>query len=373
MSLRIGVLCYPSVGGSGILATELGMKLADRGHDVHFITSSIPFRLNAYHPNITFHQVEINQYSVFRYPPYDITLASKIASVIRAFGLDVIHAHYAVPHAVCAALGREMAGTKTPIVSTLHGTDITVLGEDEELKPAILYGLRQSNAITAVSDSLKQETLERIGSDLSIDVIHNFIDEAVYQPQADTSLRERYGLSDQDRVVIHISNFRQVKRIDLVLEAFQQMNVPHKKLLLVGDGPLMGAMRRLVSEMGLEEQVIFAGKQEQVAALLSICDVHILLSDKEAFGLVALEAMATGVPSVVSDAGGLPEVITDGVEGFVVKRGDALAATRALEAILLDGELHARFRTNGLERAKQFASADIVSAYEQLYEQVVRP
>lgn len=373
MKLRIGVLCYPSVGGSGILATELGMKLADRGHDVHFITSSIPFRLNAYHPNITFHQVEINQYSVFRYPPYDITLASKIASVIRAFGLDVIHAHYAVPHAVCAALGREMAESKTPIVSTLHGTDITVLGEDEELKPAILYGLRQSDAITAVSDSLKRETLERIDANLEIDVIHNFIDESVYQPQAEPLLRERYGLSADDRVVIHISNFRQVKRIDLVLEAFQRMNVPGKKLLLVGDGPLMGAMRRLVSEMALEDSVIFAGKQEQVAALLSISDVHLLLSDKEAFGLVALEALATGVPSVVSDAGGLPEVITDGADGFVVARGDVAAATTALEKILLDRELHAKLRAGGLVKARQFASKDIVTKYERLYEQVVRP
>lgn len=371
MKLRIGVLCYPSVGGSGILATELGMKLADRGHDVHFITSSIPFRLNAYHPNITFHQVEINQYSVFRYPPYDITLASKIASVIEAFGLDVIHAHYAVPHAVCAALGREMAGRKIPIVSTLHGTDITVLGEDEELKPAILYGLRQSNAITAVSDSLRRETLERIAPDLTINVIHNFIDESVYKPQADSALRERYGLNATDRVVIHVSNFRQVKRIDLVLEAFKLLNVPNKKLLLVGDGPLMGAMRRLVSEMGLEQNVIFAGKQEQVAELLSISDVHVLLSDKEAFGLVALEAMATGVPSVVSDAGGLPEVITDGVEGYVVARGDVAGATAALEAILLDPELHAKLRAGGLKRASQFASHDIVNAYEHLYEQVV--
>ncbi|MCT4793937.1 MAG: N-acetyl-alpha-D-glucosaminyl L-malate synthase BshA [Exiguobacterium sp.] len=372
MKLRIGVLCYPSVGGSGILATELGMKLADRGHDVHFITSSIPFRLNAYHPNITFHQVEINQYSVFRYPPYDITLASKIASVIQAFGLDVIHAHYAVPHAVCAALGREMAGTNIPIVSTLHGTDITVLGEDEELKPAILYGLRQSNAITAVSDSLRQETLERIGSDLSIDVIHNFIDESVYRPLDDSSLRERYGLTESDHVVIHVSNFRQVKRIDLVLEAFDRMDVPDKKLLLVGDGPLMGAMRRQVSELSLEQDVIFAGKQEQVAELLAISDVHVLLSDKEAFGLVALEAMATGIPSVVSDAGGLPEVITDGAEGFVVARGDVAGATKALENILLDKALQMRLRENGLKRAKQFASADIVSAYESLYERVVR-
>lgn len=371
MTYRIGILCYPSVGGSGILATELGMKLADRGHDVHFITSSMPFRLNACHPNITFHQVEINQYSVFRYPPYDMTLSAKIASVIQSFGLDVIHAHYAVPHAVCAALGREMAGVKTPIVSTLHGTDITVLGEDEELKPAILYGLRQSNAITAVSHSLKRETEERIASDLPIQVIHNFIDESVYTPQLDPTLRERYGLSDEDRVAIHISNFRPVKRVDLVLEAFDQMDVPNKKLLLVGDGPLMGAMRRLVAEMGLEEQVIFAGKQEQVAALLAISDVHVLLSDKEAFGLVALEAMATGVPSVVSDAGGLPEVITDGEDGFVVPKGDASQAASAMERLLTDRSLRERFRQNGLVKSRRFASQDIVTEYERLYEQVV--
>lgn len=372
MKYRIGILCYPSVGGSGILATELGMKLAERGHDVHFITSSIPFRLNAYHPNITFHQVEINQYSVFRYPPYDMTLSAKIASVIQTFGLDVIHAHYAVPHAVCAALGREMAGVKTPIVSTLHGTDITVLGEDEELKPAILYGLRQSNAITAVSNSLKEETFARIARDLPIQVIHNFIDESVYQPQSDPLLRERYGLGEADQVVIHISNFRQVKRVDLVLEAFARLDVPNKKLLLVGDGPLMGAMRRQVGEMGLEDQVIFAGKQEQVAALLAISDLHVLLSDKEAFGLVALEAMATGVPSVVSDAGGLPEVITDGVDGFVVPRGNAEVAAAAMQRILTDQSLRDTFKQTGLENAKRFASHDVVTEYERLYEQVVQ-
>ncbi len=353
------------------MATELGMRLADRGHDVHFITSSMPFRLNDYHPNITFHQVEINQYSVFRYPPYDMTLSAKIASVIQTFGLDVIHAHYAVPHAVCAALGREMAGVKTPIVSTLHGTDITVLGEDEELKPAILYGLRQSNAITAVSHSLKQETEERISRDLKIQVIHNFIDESVYVPLHDPTLRERYGLAEDDRVVIHISNFRPVKRVDLVLEAFELMDVPHKKLLLVGDGPLMGAMRRLVKEMGLENQVIFAGKQEQVAALLSISDVHVLLSDKEAFGLVALEAMATGVPSVVSDAGGLPEVVTDGEDGFVVPKGEATRAAIAMQQVLTDPGLHDRFRLNGFAKARRFDSKDIVTQYERLYEQVV--
>ncbi|WP_114570975.1 N-acetyl-alpha-D-glucosaminyl L-malate synthase BshA [Exiguobacterium flavidum] len=373
MKKAIGILCYPSVGGSGVVATELGMKLADRGHDIHFITSSVPFRLTDYHPNITVHLVEVNQYSVFKYPPYDITLASKVAEVIDVYELDVIHAHYAVPHAVCAELGREMAKRKdVAVVTTLHGTDITVIGQDLEMQPAIRYGIEKSDAVTAVSESLARETNTTLGSDYAIDVIHNFIDESVYYPVRDNRLRSHFGIEEDETVVIHISNFRPVKRLEDTIRTFAlALEGRRMRLLLVGDGPEMGQTRRLAKELGVLDRVIFAGKQEHVAQLLALSDIHLLLSEKEAFGLVVLEAMAVGVPSVVSDAGGLPEVVRDGETGFVVPRFDVEAAAARLGRLADETELRERMAEEGIRDCRlRFDSNEIVRQYEHLYDRV---
>lgn len=373
MKKSIGILCYPSVGGSGVVATELGMKLADRGHDVHFITSSIPFRLTEYRPNITVHLVEVNQYSVFKYPPYDITLASKVAEVIDLFDLDIIHAHYAVPHAVCAELGRNMAKKKgVGVVTTLHGTDITVIGQDLEMQPAIRYGIESSDAVTAVSESLALETNMTLNGQYTIDVIPNSIDESVYYPMRDDRLKRHYGIEPDEIVVIHISNFRPVKRIDDTLAAFAiASNSRAMRLLLVGDGPEMGQTRRRAKELGIYDKIIFAGKQEHVAQLLAISDIHLLLSEKEAFGLVVLEAMAVGVPSVVSSAGGLPEVIQDEKTGFIVPTYDVKAAAERIGRLADDARLREEFAEEGIrDTRRRFDSNQVVRAYELLYERV---
>ncbi|WP_214859842.1 MULTISPECIES: N-acetyl-alpha-D-glucosaminyl L-malate synthase BshA [Exiguobacterium] len=373
MKKAIGILCYPSVGGSGVVATELGMKLADRGHDVHFITSSMPFRLTEYRPNITVHLVEVNQYSVFKYPPYDITLASKVAEIIDLFDLDVIHAHYAVPHAVCADLGRNMAKKKgVAVVTTLHGTDITVIGQDLEMQPAIRYGIERSDAVTAVSESLALETNATLNAHYDIDVIANSIDESVYYPMRDERLKRHYGIEADEVVVIHISNFRPVKRIDDTLAAFAIAAKDRKmRLLLVGDGPEMGQTRRRAKELGIYDKVIFAGKQEHVAQLLAISDIHVLLSEKEAFGLVVLEAMAIGVPSVVSTAGGLPEVIQDGLTGYIVPTYDVKMAAARIGELADNPMLRERMAEEGIrDTRRRFDSNEIVRRYEQVYERV---
>jgi N-acetyl-alpha-D-glucosaminyl L-malate synthase BshA len=349
------------------------MKLADRGHDVHFITSSIPFRLTEYRPNITVHLVEVNQYSVFKYPPYDITLASKVAEVIDLFDLDVIHAHYAVPHAVCAELGRNMAKKKgVAVVTTLHGTDITVIGQDLEMQPAIRYGIESSDAVTAVSESLALETNMTLNGQYSIDVIPNSIDESMYYPMRDERLKRHYGIEPDEIVVIHISNFRPVKRIDDTIAAFAIASKDRAmRLLLVGDGPEMGQTRRRAKELGIYDKIIFAGKQEHVAQLLAISDIHLLLSEKEAFGLVVLEAMAVGVPSVVSSAGGLPEVIQDGKTGFIVPTYDVKAAADRIGQLADDATLREELAEEGIrDTRRRFDSNQVVRAYELLYERV---
>ncbi|ACB61235.1 MULTISPECIES: N-acetyl-alpha-D-glucosaminyl L-malate synthase BshA [Exiguobacterium] len=373
MKKAIGILCYPSVGGSGVVATELGMKLADRGHDVHFITSSIPFRLTEYRPNITVHLVEVNQYSVFKYPPYDITLASKVAEVIDLFDLDIIHAHYAVPHAVCAELGRNMAKKKgVGVVTTLHGTDITVIGQDLEMQPAIRYGIESSDAVTAVSESLALETNITLNGQYAIEVIPNSIDESMYYPMRDERLKRHYGIEPDEIVVIHISNFRPVKRIDDTIAAFAIASKDRAmRLLLVGDGPEMGQTRRRAKELGIYDKIIFAGKQEHVAQLLAISDIHLLLSEKEAFGLVVLEAMAVGVPSVVSSAGGLPEVIQDGKTGFIVPTYDVKTAADRIGKLADDAALREELAEEGIrDTRRRFDSNQVVRAYELLYERV---
>lgn len=372
MKLKIGIVCYPSVGGSGVVATELGKMLAERGHDIHFISSSIPFRLNKVYPNIYYHEVTVNPYSVFQYPPYDLALASKIAEVAKREELDIIHAHYAVPHALCAFLAKQMVGDHLKIVTTLHGTDITVLGYDPSLSDLIKFGIEQSDVVTAVSNALAVQTYELLDVQKPIQTVYNFVDERVYSKQRNEELRRQYGIAPHEKVVIHVSNFRKVKRVCDVVRTFALVvkQVP-AKLLLVGDGPEMTVVCRLVNELKLFDHVRFLGKQENLADLYSISDVKLLLSEKESFGLVLLEAMACGVPCVGTAIGGIPEVIEDGKNGFLCALGDINDAARQTLRLLTDETLRETMGKNAYETVyEKFYSERIVAQYEHIYFQL---
>lgn len=367
--LKIGITCYPTIGGSGVVATELGKMLAERGHEIHFISSSLPFRLKKMYHNIFYHQVEVNQYSVFQYPPYDIALASKIAEVANREELDLLHVHYAIPHAVCAILGKQMSGRDMKIVTTLHGTDITVLGNDPSLADAIRFGIEKSDYVTAVSHALISQTNEVVRPKKAIHAIYNFIDTRVYQKTDSSHLREELDIAENEKVMIHVSNFRAVKRVPDVVKAFARVvkQLP-AKLLLVGDGPEMSIVSKLVGKLGIREHVRYLGKQENLEELYSISDLMLLLSEKESFGLVALEGMACGVPCIGTNVGGLPEVISNGVNGFVCELGDIEAIANKAVELLLNEKLHLQFSENGMQTATtKFSAEQIVSQYEDIY------
>lgn len=372
--LKIGITCYPTVGGSGVIATELGKMLAEKGHEIHFITSSVPFRLNKIYPTITFHQVEVNSYSVFQYAPYDIALANKMAEVIQDEGLDVLHVHYAIPHAVCAILAKDMANSDIGIVTTLHGTDITVLGYDSSLTGAIQYGIEKSDVVTAVSTSLVKQTRELITTKKDIETIYNFVDEREYHKKDADKLKELLGIKENEKVVIHVSNFRKVKHVPDVVKSFELMHkeVP-AKLLLVGDGPEKHPVMEYVKGKPIEKDVLFLGKQENVSELYSISDLMLLLSEKESFGLVLLEAMACEVPCIGTAVGGIPEVIIPGENGYLVPLGDINSVAEYGLKILKDPHLHNQLKKRAVQIVKErFSSSQIVEQYEKMYERVAK-
>lgn len=374
MKLKIGITCYPSVGGSGVIATELGKLLAEKGHEIHFISTSLPFRLNKMYHNVYYHQVEVNSYSVFQYPPYDLALASKMAEVIQREKLDILHVHYAIPHAVCAILAKQMTvNTNVKIVTTLHGTDITVLGYDPSLTNLIKYGIEQSDVVTAVSHSLAEQTKEVIAPDKEIQTVYNFIDERDYHKIDSYYLREEYGISENEKVLIHVSNFRSVKRVtDVVKTFYLTLEKIPAKLLLVGDGPEVTVVLKLVRDLGIEDQVLFLGKQDNLAELYSISDVILLLSEKESFGLVLLEAMACEVPAIGTNTGGIPEVIADGETGYLCEVGDVETAAARTIQLLSHEELHKQFSKAAFERMSEtFCSHRIMAQYEDIYQQLV--
>lgn len=370
MKLKIGITCYPTVGGSGVVATELGKLLAEKGHEIHFITSSLPFRLGKFYPNIFFHEVEVNHYSVFKYPPYDLALASKMAEVAKREKLDLLHVHYAVPHAVCAVLAKQLLNDKIKIVTTLHGTDITVLGYDPSLSEMIKFGIEKSDVVTSVSHQLKEDTLQLLNINKNIVPVHNFVDERVYYRRDNNAeLRKTYGIEEDEKVIVHISNFRKVKRIQDVIRSFSLIRKEMAaKLLLIGNGPELTVACELVRDLKIEDDVLFLGKQENVGELFSICDLKLLLSEKESFGLVLLEAMACGVPVIGTEIGGIPEVIIDGETGYMVEVGDTKAVAEKAVALLTDNEKLNRFRENAVRHVKEnFLSERIVSVYEDIY------
>ncbi|MFJ7725572.1 N-acetyl-alpha-D-glucosaminyl L-malate synthase BshA [Neobacillus sp. NPDC097160] len=367
--LKIGITCYPTVGGSGVVATELGKMLAEKGHEIHFISSSLPFRLNKMYHNIYYHQVEVNQYSVFQYPPYDIALASKMAEVANREKLDILHVHYAIPHAVCAILAKQMSNRDFKIVTTLHGTDITVLGYDPSLTDAIKFGIEKSDAVTAVSNALVTQTYELINPDQHIETVYNFIDERIYHKSDAASLKSQLQIKEEEKVIIHVSNFRPVKRVQDVVKTFAKISaIMPAKLLLVGDGPEMTIVCKMVRKLAIEDQVIFLGKQENLEELYSISDLMLLLSEKESFGLVALEAMACGVPCIGTNVGGIPEVIQQGETGYICEVADIKDIAGKAIALLTDSKLHQQFSSQSLITVnKKFKAKQIVEQYEQLY------
>lgn len=371
--LKIGITCYPSVGGSGVIATELGKLLAEKGHEIHFITSSLPFRLNKIYCNITFHEVEVNQYSVFKYPPYDLALASKMAEVAKREKLDVLHVHYAIPHAICAYLAKQMVGGDLKIVTTLHGTDITVLGYDQSLSEMIRFGIESSDRVTAVSHALVKQTHDLLKPDKKIETVYNFIDERVYHKKDTGNLKQEFGIKEEEKVIIHVSNFRKVKRVHDVVHAFHLIKrEADAKLLLVGDGPEMTSVSKLVRELNLEKNVLFLGKQDNLDELYSMSDLKLLLSEKESFGLVLLEAMACGVPCIGTNAEGIPEVIVEGETGYLCEVGDIKAIAERAVTLLKDDRLHREMSARAVQVAKEaFHSGKIVSEYENIYYELI--
>lgn len=366
--MKIGITCYPTIGGSGVVATELGKLMAERGHEVHFVADSMPFRLGNYHPNIYYHEVEVNDYSVFRHPPYDLALASKLAQVAKHEKLDLLHVHYALPHAVSAFLAKEIVGPHLKILTTLHGTDITVLGHDESLKDLIRLAIQKSDAVTAVSGDLINETRSLLNVVSPINLVYNFIDPRYYHRKDVTELRRQFA-APHERIMLHISNFRKVKRVGDVLDVFNlvQKQVP-TKMILVGVGPELSRMHCKVREMGLEDSVRFLGKQDDVTRVICMADLLILPSEKESFGLVALEAMACGVPVVASQVGGLPELVKHGQTGYLASVGDIGQMTAYALKLFNDPVLLSQFSDAALERAHQEFSADkIATQYEELY------
>lgn len=370
--LKIGITCYPSIGGSGVVATELGKSLADRGHQVHFITHSMPFRLGSYHKNIFYHEVEVNDYSVFRYPPYDLSLASKQAQVAKMQELDILHVHYAIPHAVCAFLAKRMVGERLKVVTTLHGTDITVLAQDESLSDLIRLAIDESDAVTAVSRDLIRETQASLNMDKDIDLVYNFVDKQIYYRRECKMLRGDYA-DPNEKILIHMSNFRPVKRISDVIDIFARVQKQvSSRLLFVGEGPDLSKACNKAKEFGLQDRITFLGKQDEVSQVISMADLMLLPSEKESFGLVALEAMACGVPTVASNAGGIPELISHGETGFLSPVGDTAEMTANALRLLTDPRLYQSFSDACIKRSHTiFDHVSITRQYEEIYYRVL--
>jgi len=370
--LKIGITCYPSLGGSGVVATELGKLLAEKGHEIHFITHSIPFRLGKFHRNIFYHEVEVSDYYVFRYPPYDLSLASKMHQVARNQQLDLLHVHYAVPHAICALLAKQMSGDHLKVVTTLHGTDITVLAQDESLKDIIRLGIRNSDAVTAVSRDLIRETRELLDIEEPIDLTYNFVDKRIYYPRDVSELRPEFA-EPGEKILMHISNFRPVKRTGDVVDIFAKVaaRIP-SRLLLVGEGPDLPKIQAKIDTMGLSHRVHLLGKQDDVAQVVSLADLMLLPSEKESFGLVALEAMACGVPTIGSEAGGIPELVLHGETGYLAPIGNTDLMADYAVRLLTDEKLYADFREACLHRARtDFCNNRITAEYERIYYRVL--
>lgn len=369
--MRIGIVCYPTYGGSGVLATELGKALASKGHHVHFITYQQPVRLNVFVPNIYYHEVQVPTYPLFDYPPYETALASTLVDVIKNNHLQLLHVHYAIPHASAAYMAKkilEQDGIDIPIITTLHGTDITLVGKDKTYAPVVAFSINQSDAITAVSKNLCEETYKTFNIQKQIEVIHNFVDVERFARKPIDAFKKVIA-PNGERVLLHASNFRRIKRVQDVVLIFNEVlkKIP-SKLLFVGDGPDRPIAEDLSRRLGICDEIRFVGKQEQMEDILAIADLFLLTSDYESFGLAALEAMAAGVPVVTTNAGGLPEVIDEGVTGYMANVGDVDALAQKAISILQNDDTLQQFKQGASAHARKFDIHNIVPIYEELYE-----
>lgn len=371
--MKIGIICYPTYGGSGVVATELGLALAGRGHEIHFFSTARPFRLGGFRPGVYFHEVPVVHYSLFEHTPYTLTLSSTLYETIKLHGLDVMHAHYAIPHAAAAYLARQMGGGRPPVVTTLHGTDITLVGSHPAYAPVVKFTIDHSDRVTAVSRFLADTTCRGIGVTRDIQVIPNFVCENTYRRLERPVLRGMLA-PDGVPVLLHISNFRPVKRVTDLVRAFIEVHRRVRcRLLLVGDGPERARAEMLAQEAGVLHDVQCLGNQAEIVELLSIADVYCLPSETESFGLSALEAMACEVPVVASRVGGLPEVVADGETGFLFAMGDVRAMAERILQIVTAPELRRTMGRAARQRAiTLFPEAKIVSQYESLYQDLVR-
>ncbi len=369
--MNIGIVCYPTFGGSGVLATELGKALAQKGHRVHFITYQQPVRLNGFIPNIFYHEVQVPTYPLFDYPPYETALASTMVDVIKNNHLDLLHVHYAIPHASAAYMAKQILkkeGKNIPVITTLHGTDITLVGRDKTYAPVVAFSINQSDAITAVSNNLRDETYKTFSIEKEIEVIYNFVDVERFSRKPIDAFKKVIA-PNGERILLHASNFRKVKRVQDVVKIFDNVNkVIPGKLLFVGDGPERSTAEDLARELGIFEEIRFVGKQEQMEDILAIADLFLLTSEYESFGLAALEAMAAGVPVISTNAGGLSEINLPGKTGYMAAVGDVPAMSEEALSILKDQKTLNEFKQRAKAHAKKFDIHNIVPVYENLYQ-----
>ncbi|MBI2682128.1 MAG: N-acetyl-alpha-D-glucosaminyl L-malate synthase BshA [Acidobacteriales bacterium] len=378
--MKIGITCYPTYGGSGVVATELGLELAARGHELHFISYAQPIRLTEFGPNLHYHEVNVSQYPLFQYPPYDLALATRMAEVAEIYQLDLLHVHYAIPHSVSALLAKQMLATarngskrKLPFVTTLHGTDITLVGLDRSYLPITRFSIEQSDGVTAISKYLKERTVREFDVRNEIEVVYNFVNCDQYR--RDTPLADKRAdyAQDNERILVHLSNFRPVKRVLDVVEIFDGVNreIP-SRLLMIGDGPDRSAAEWLVKRKKLQDRVFFLGKQDNVQSKLAVSDLMLMPSELESFGLAALEAMACKVPTIATRVGGVPEVITHGMNGYLAEVGDIATMTRyALEILRDSKKLKELGEAARFEAQSRFCSTEIIARYEAFYARVL--
>jgi N-acetyl-alpha-D-glucosaminyl L-malate synthase BshA len=372
--LRIGITCYPTFGGSGVVATELGIALAERGHEVHFVTSRVPARLRASNLlDISFHEVNVYNYALFEHAPYDLALAAKLAEVAETFELDLLHVHYAIPHAISAHLAQEMLGGRIKVVTTLHGTDITLVGNDPSMHKITRFAINQSDAVTSVSQWLKDETDREFKPKVQVQVISNFVDTRQFRPELRQELTGRHYGCDGCANLIHVSNFRPVKRAPEVIEVFAKvLEQQPARLLMVGDGPDLHRAVMRTRQLGITDHVHFMGNREDVAYLLAASEVLILPSESESFGLAALEAMASGCAVVCSNIGGLPELVRDGVDGYLCELGDTEGMARRVLGLLRNQAKLKEMQQSALQRAtRDFSVEAMVSQYLGLYRRLL--